>query len=274
MKKKHIPAKKNAAPAKKKAEIEEKVILDTHIKRIIDSGMSKEEVEKLKKEPDTRIILCSAYSSFVLRVDKKVFCGINAINYTLNKAKIRVLDTGRGYTYVLTKKDSVPSILELLKGMGRIYVRKFEAPVAKEKVDKKPTANTPEVRRNAKKVRKKANKDKNKMRAFYAALRNGSVSKRIKIHNPKLAKEIEEWMKDKKSKKKTYKSDKGKHPRVNITNAEKRRITSQKKSAKQVARLNKIKATEEIKMSLNATKKAQIISAKKAEKEQSLNLAA
>jgi hypothetical protein len=269
MKKKHIPAKKNAAPAKKA----EQPIIEAHVKRLIDMGMTQKEIEEKLKDPEARIVLYSAYSSYQLKIGKKTYQAGKAIEYTLNKAKIGVLSNGKDYGYILTKKNDVPSILDLLKGMGRLYVRKWDPIVKKKHSPKKPTNNTAEVKINAKKSRKATKLQDNKMRAFYAAKRNGGVSERIKIHNPKLAAEIEAWLKTNGTKKKSIKrknSNIGPHMPKAVLKLSK----AIKKSTQQVVKAEKKKAVEAKRMALNVERKAAIAKKKSSNKEQTLNLAA
>ena len=270
---KHIPAKKNAAPAKKAEKKEEQPIIEAHVKRLIEMGVSKEEINKRLKDPDARIILYSAYSSYQLKVDKKTYQAGAAIEYTLNKAKIGVLSNGKEYGYILTTKQDVPSILDLLKGMGRLYVRKWSPIVKKKHSPKKPTNNTVEVRKEAKRKRKLENVSQNYKRAFYAAKRNGGVSERIKIHNPKLAAEIEAWLeKQSTQKKKIIRKNKNIGPHT--TKRVRKLIAASKKMAKQTVKVEKKKATEAKRMALNAEKRKAAAKKVAASKEQLLNLAA
>lgn len=216
MKKNNRPAKK-AAPAKK-AENTKSVnqrTFEVHIKRLSERGMSKEDIYKKLHEEDTRLILCIAYDSYKLdagtikitrgvkkkEVEKHVILyGIKAIKHVLNENKVDMIDGGHNYVYILTKKDKVDEITNLVKDMGRVSVRKWEDHYHKPKKDKKPTNNTAEAKTAAKNTRKDAKKKAAEMRPYYAALRKGGVSERIKKHNKALAEKIEAWLKTMKNK--------------------------------------------------------------------------
>ncbi len=216
MKKNNRPAKK-AAPAKK-AENTKSVsqrTFEVHIKRLSERGMSKEDIYKKLHEEDTRLILCIAYDNYKLdvgtikitrgkekkEVDKHVVLyGIKAIKHVLNENKVDMIDGGHNYVYILTKKDKVDDITKLIGEMGRVSVRKWEDHHTKPKKEKKPTGNTTEAKTAAKKTRKDAKKKAAEMRPYYAALRKGGVSERIKKHNKALAEKIEAWIKTMKNK--------------------------------------------------------------------------
>lgn len=196
---KHTKAKRNAAPAKSAENIAQQRTTAIHIKRLSERGLSKEKIDEMLHDPDARLVLCIAYDSYVLkREGQKNLHGIKAIKFTLNENKIDMIDGGHNYVYILTKVDDIDNISEAIGNMGRISIRKWEDKVEKPKKEKKPTNNTAEKKQSAKNKRKTANKKAAEMRPYYAALRKGGVSERIKKHNKELAEKIQKWLDEKK----------------------------------------------------------------------------
>lgn len=218
MKKNNIPVKKHnnkfakhnkkTAPAKNAENVAQQRTVAIHIKRLSERGLSEEEIHKKLDDPEARLVLCIAYDSYVLkREGKKNLHGIKAIKYTLNENKVDMIDGGHNYVYVLTNTKEIDKISKLIGDMGRISIRKWEWPKVKEKKEKKHTNNTDEAKTAAKNKRKAAKKNAAEMRPYYAALRKGGVSERIKKHNKALAERIEKWLKDKKNEKPKSKSE-------------------------------------------------------------------
>lgn len=219
---KYTKMKRKAAPAKNAENIAQQRTIAIHIKRLSERGLSKEEIDKILHDPDERLVLCIAYDSYVLkREGQKNLRGIKAIKFVLNENKIDMIDGGHNYVYILTKVNDIDNISKVIGDMGRISIRKWEDKVEKPKKEKKPTNNTDEKKQSAKNKRKTANKKAAEMRPYYAALRKGGVSERIKKHNKALAEKIQKWLDEKKE------------------------MTPKNKSAKKVEKKAKLKARRE-----------------------------
>ena len=213
--------------------------------RLIRAGLTENDIKELEKNEHVRTILCLSYGTHTVqngtrkcKKDKKeievpnILHGTAAIVFTLKQHNIDVLTSGKQYVYVKTTDDKVDEISKIMSPMGRIYVQEWHPIVApnpmKHKTKKKsaPTMTKAEVK------------------AYYAALRKGGVSKRIKKYNPTLADKITNLIKNKKKNK---------------------QVTSfEKKAAKKAAKKAKIIATN-LKVAERNAKKAEI-NAKKPQK--------
>lgn len=231
MKKNNIPAIKNAAPAN--AEITNKKLVrrQRRLRHLAKLGFSEDEILEIFKDESVRMVMCLYYTSFTMEGTrtKKIYhrdekhhvtnvteeevkvtlTGRQAAEKFLKENNIEAVTLGPTYCYIKTDVDHVDGILETLKPLGRTSVTKPE-PMTKEKLEKdkekqrklehkenkKPTNNTAEVKVAAKAKRKELNKQKAAMRPYYAALRKGGVSARIKKYNKTLAEKIEKWLKD------------------------------------------------------------------------------
>ena len=236
------------------------------LRSLMKLGLSKDEIEKLLKKEEERLVLCMYYTSFQLEkgVKKKtiykrdsqhrvigteeievpnILRGREAVEEALKQANITPLRVGEVYCYVKTTKNDLDTILEALKPIGRTSVTKPE-PISKESMEKeqkakmkaeqkknrKPSNNTDEVKKAAKAKRKEENMRKAAMRPYYAALRKGGVSARIKKFNKTLADKIEKWIAEKK------KADAEKAQKDKEYRAKHRQLTSLEMKANKRAR--------------------------------------
>lgn len=283
-----------------KAEKKERsaIIRARRYRRFAKMGFSDEQIKELEKNENVRTIMCLPYSSYSVengtklisvgkKKDKKevpdILRGCAAVIYTMKQHNIDVLSSGSNYVYITTTVDKLDEITDLMKQMGRIYVHKWHPAKDDDNKNKKPTNNTKEAKKNAKNARKVKNKSFSYMRPFYAAARNGSVSKRIKMHNPKLAKEIEEWLKNRKTtntKRKNRHTNSHtnghyiKHEKRNMTLLEIKAIRRANKVGRAIIRKEEKKALEAKRMAKNDKKLKASIKKKEAKKEQSLKFAA
>lgn len=148
--------------------------------RLLKSGMTEAQIEELANEEKTRIITCLLYGSYTVdlgtrkvKKDKKeveipnILTGQRAAQYTLGENKVTVLRAHNNYVIIKSNVDDLEKDSAILESMGRIQVTKLQPKQEKPKKEKKPTANTAEVKKAAKKKRKAANMEKVKNREFY-----------------------------------------------------------------------------------------------------------
>lgn len=253
--------------------------------KLLRLGLTDEQKEEILKDQNIRTILCLYYSSYTVengtkevRVGKKkdnktevvpnILHGRHAAEFTINKEiealnHVTVLKYGPTYCWIKLPVEDVEKVSEILKPIGRFSVTKhslnesIKKVVPKEDVEKKPSNNNKTVAAEAKARRKDENKKRAAMRPYYAALRKGGVSARIKKHNKKFALKIESWIKDRIAK------EKKKHEK--IVAKDNRQLTSiERKNNKRMRKLAKQKATRERRIDMQ--KKREIINAKEREK--------
>ena len=148
--------------------------------RLLKSGMTETQIEELANEEKTRIITCLLYGSYTVdlgtrkvKKDKKeveipnILTGQRAAQYTLGENKVTILRAHNNYVIIKSTVDDLEKDSAILESMGRIQVTKLQPKQEKPKKEKKPTANTAEVKKAAKKKRKAANMEKVKNREFY-----------------------------------------------------------------------------------------------------------
>lgn len=251
MKKQNIPAKKKAAPVNKtEATIKAyNRTVNYHIQRLSERGLSKEEIQNKLKDENARIMLCIAYDSYKLElgevekeVGKKkkkvkknlVLYGVKALKHILLQKKVDMIDGGHNYVYVLTNKKDADKLADEIKEVCRVSIRKWEWKKCDVPREKKPTDNTDEKKIAAKKKRKGENMKKAAMRPYYAALRKGGISERIKKHNKALAAKIQEWL-DKREKKAEEDVKNMKHKPKAIRKAVKKDKLAARKKARLIA---------------------------------------
>ena len=259
------------------------------IRSLMKQGLSKEEIEQWFKNDAKRLILVLAYDSFCVKngtKTKKVFVkdekhrvtgveekevdinlyGINALKKFCEDNKLSLIASHKG-TYghagwILSDKDNIDKVIELLKPVGRTSVTKPENPISKPvetKKEKKSTNNTADVKKVAKTRRKESKVKATEMRAYYAALRKGGVNARIKKHNPTLAKKIEDWLKDHK-KKEIEKAENNKEHRAKhrqLTSLEVKANKRARKAAKHIATHERMIAAQKKQAEANAKIRAQ-----------------
>lgn len=197
--------------------------------KLIAAGATKEQIEQLITEENARTILCIYYGNHTVdlgeqevevkkynkekrcyeptKVTKNVILrGRNAAEHTIREKGLEVIAFASTHCFIKTTADKAEEIANDLRAtIGRCYVTKHERLPVKETMEKlnpkpeekkKPTYNTSERKKAAKARRKAANIKKAEMRPYYAALRKGGVSARIKMHNKTLADKIEKWLKE------------------------------------------------------------------------------
>ena len=302
MKTNNIPSNATLAPAKK-AENKKLFNRQRRYRRLAKLGFSEDQIQEIFKHEANRMVLCLYYSSFkiegVPRVkkhykrDKKhhiVEVKEETVNVTLtgrqaaekfledNKIK-NIMKVGPTYCYIKTDADHVDELIETLKPLGRTSVTKPEL-MCKEKLEKdkeaerkaehkannKPSNNTEEVKKAAKKARKDKNKEAAEKRTYYAALRKGGVSARIKKYNKTLAEKIEKWLKERKktAEEKAERLDKHKRDRRQMSSLEQKANKRARKAAKRLATIERLQARQKAQMENNA--KLRVERAQKAQK--------
>lgn len=211
--------------------------------RLIRAGLTENDIKELEKNEHIRTILCLSYGTHTVqngtkkrKKDKKeievpnILHGTAAIVFTLKQHNIDVLTSGKQYVYVKTTDDKVDEISKIMSPMGRIYVQEWHPIVTSNPVKHKT------------KKKSAPTMTKAEVKAYYAALRKGGVSKRIKKYNPTLADKI-----------------------TNLIKKKDKQVTSfEKKAAKKAAKKAKIIATN-LKVAERNAKKAEI-NAKKPQK--------
>lgn len=235
------------------------------MRSMLKLGMPKELIEEMFAQEDNRMILVLLYGTYTVedgtrtikirKRDKQhkvcsietkevpnVLRGFNAAKHYIDENKLHFMSGSTNAIWVLSDKDNVDDAVEKLKVLGRVSVTKPEKYTKKteKKAPKKPTNNTVKVRKAAKAKRKHTNVTKAAMRPYYAALRKGGVSERIKKYNKTLADKIEKWLKEVKAAKASHKKgseeERAKH----------RQLTSiEMKSRKRARKAAKFLATQE-----------------------------
>lgn len=239
------------------------------IRSMIRRGMTQEQIDEWFKNEDTRMVLCILYGTFkiedgtrkkkvyhrgvdhhVTSVEEEevpiVLKGLSAAKKFAENEKMNVVGCSLSSIWVKTDKNNVDEVVEKLNQLGRTSVTCPEPKREVEKKEKKPTNNTAEVKAAAKKARKAANKENAAMRPYYAALRKGGVSKRIKKHNKTLAEKIEKWLKEQRAKEankaEADKQHRAKHRQ--LTSKERKAAKRAHKAAKVLATKNRIRSRE------------------------------
>lgn len=280
--------------ARKEAEMRSRA---RRIRSLMKLKIPKEEIEAMFEEENTRTVLCLYYTSFAIEdgVKKKrihhrneqhkvvsveevevpsILRGKEAVKEALKRANIEPLFLGPNYCWIKTTKDDLDTILKVLEPIGRTSVTKpkrltKEEVAAKqkaerkleEKANRKPSNNTDEAKKAAKEKRKAVKRDAAQMRPYYAALRKGGVSERIKKHNKSLADKIEAWIK-KKRKEDAEKAERDKEHRAKhrqLTSIEMKANKRARKVAKHLAAQERRREQEKKRMEKNATAKAKRI---------------
>lgn len=277
----------SARDARKEAKMRSRA---RRIRSLMKLKIPKEKIDAMFEEEKIRTVLCLYYTSFTIEngVKKKrihhrneqhrivsveevevpaILRGKEAVKEALKRANIEPLFLGPNYCWIKTTKDDLDSILKVLEPIGRTSVTKPE-PVSKERVEKeqkakmkaeqkknrKPSNNTDEVKKAAKAKRKEENIRKTEMRPYYAALRNGGVSTRIKKFNKTLADKIEKWIAEKK-KADAEKAEKNREYRAQhrqLTSLEMKANKHARKAAKHLAAQERRREREKKRMENNA----------------------
>lgn len=277
--------------ARKEAEMRSRA---RRIRSLMKLKIPKEKIDALFEEEKIRTVLCLYYTSFTIEdgVKKKrihhrneqhkvvsveevevpaILRGKEAVKEALKRANIEPLFLGPNYCWIKTTKDDLDSILKVLEPIGRTSVTKPKCLTKEEVADKqkaerkleekanrKPSNNTDEAKKAAKAKRKAIKWNRAQMRPYYAALRKGGVSERIKKHNKSLADKIEAWLK-KKRKEDAEKAEKDKEYRSKhrqLTSIEMKANKRARKVAKHLAAQERRRAQEKKQMDNNATAKA------------------
>lgn len=259
------------------------------IRSLMKLKIPKEEIEAMFEEENTRTVLCLYYTSFAIEdgVKKKrvhhrneqhkvvsveevevptILRGKEAVKEALKRANIEPLFLGPNYCWIKTTKDDLDSILKVLEPIGRTSVTKpkrlTKEEVAtkqkaerklEEKANRKPSNNTEEAKKNAKKKRKETKMKAAEMRPYYAALRKGGVSARIKKHNKSLAEKIETWLENRR-KVNLEKAEKNKEYRADhrqLTSLEMKANKRARKIARHLAAQERRKEREKLRMEIN-----------------------
>lgn len=313
LKKGYILGKATPAPAKKaenKKEVTNHIARDKRneaesrsrarrMRSMLKLGMKPELVQEMFADEQNRMILVLLNGQYTVQDgmrDKKVrhydkatknvsikvtqvpniLRGFDAAKKYVEDNKFHFMSGSPNSIWVLSDKDHVDSVVEKLKILGRTSVTKPEKKAEKKPKDKKPTNNTEEVKKAAKTARKAAKKAYADMRPYYAALRKGGVSERIKKHNRTLADKIEAWLKERKDieAKKVDKIEKHKRDHRQMSNIEMKANKRARKAAKHVAAQERRREAEKKRMEHN-----EAVRAKRAQKpakpvQKKLNMAA
>lgn len=255
---------------------------------LIRRKVPKEDIESIPKE--NYIVLCRSYGSYtvedgVREIKKKnkatetvpnILRGTSAIVHLIretfkqdmNDNKIKIVHVGSLHVCLSIVPTLRESVETCLKPVGRISL--WKKPISqppKPKKNKKPSNNTEEAKKNAKNERKESKQAANDMRPYYAARRNmkkgasikKAISKRIRMHNPTLAADIEAWLAKNPidtKKRVGHAAKKGSHQfHNNVTSLQMKRSEHMKKEQQRIATLKKMKATQATKMASNQAKR-------------------
>ena len=260
------------------------------MRSMLKLGMSKESIQEMFAQEDNRMVLIllnGAYTvqdgtiskTFRKRDERhrivsvetkevpKILRGYVAARKYVDDNKLHFMAGGTNAIWILSDKDHVDDVVKTVSILGRVSVTKPElhtqetesARLKKEKKStKKPSNNTAEVKAAAKARRKQANAQKMQMRPYYAALRKGGVSARIKRYNPELAKKIEAWIKEKKAvdakREEKLKEYRAKHRQ--LTSIERKSNKRARKAVKHLAALERRRELEKKRADSNAEKRA------------------
>ena len=271
------------------------------MRSMLKLGMKEELIEEMFAQEDNRMILVLLDGKYTVQDGTKtktvrkrdehhklvsketievpnILQGFAAARKYVEEQNLQFMSGCGNAIWVLSDKDNVDDAVEKLKILGRVSVTKPEkhtyeteaARIKKEKKSvKKPSNNTAEAKTAAKTRRKNANLSKAAMRPYYAALRKGGVSARIKKFNPDLAEKIENWIKKIKKQKaaETEKAERiAEHRRVHrqMSSLEMKANKRARKAAKHLTTQERRKAAEAKRAAINAKAKAE--RAKKAQK--------
>ena len=265
-------------------------------KVLIRRGVNQEDIEKM--DDKSVIVLCMSYGTYTVQdgvreklVKKRnehrkvigketkqipnILRGTKAIEFTIREKfkpmldddTMKFLSIGSNHVFIKVAEKDKDSLIEFLNTTGRVSVYKKPWPEKPKKKEKKPSNNTEEAKKNAKNERKESKQAAKDMRPYYAARRNvkkgapikKAVSKRIRMHNPTLAADIEAWLaKNPVDTKKRvgHTAKKGSHQfHNNITSLQMKRSERMKKERQRIATLKKMKATQAAKMASNQAKR-------------------
>lgn len=241
---KNIPAQ-NAAPAAKKAETKstlskKEMYMQIEMNRRINSfkrkckqyGLSDEDTKKKVEEYKKELAKESSYDVLILFDIKNKLCKESIMN-----SKIKYKYITDSHCWLEGNRDTLNKIYEVIPEGCKVYP--YRKPIKKpsiivEDANKKLSNNSKEKASLAKEDRKEAQFARHSMKPYYAALRRGHVSKRIIMHNPKLAEDIERWIESYEKKKSEKKSRPNKG-----TNRSVRKKLSKMKSKKTTLALTK-----------------------------------
>lgn len=259
--------------------------------RLLKNGIKQEQIDEFEKNSDLRTISCASYGQYTVdlgekeitvrkkkekKMVKNILKGTEAIEHLAKENNFDVICTDTHRIYVnATEKDMI-DVYNKLNKFGHISIYKWVFEEKKSEKTKKPTNNTAEAKVNAKKARKSANKKGADMRPYYAALRKGGVSKRIKMHNKTLAEKIEKWLKEKKAAQEKNKAAKELHDTNHrqVTTKRKNSIRKAKKLVNRMKRLEALQAREKKAAIANAANKKKGAQKAKKQAQTELNLAA
>ena len=248
--------------------------------RMVEAGMTEDQIKEYEKNLQIRTIMVMPYSSFFFidGTKKKIIYHRGVDHHVTSKEEVEVdnrltgvsavlaymkshniepicsntLCKGRGiphigYVYFNTTEDKLDETKELMKDVGRLIIHRWVAEEpAEERQQRKPTKNTKDAKAAAKKARKDANKQKVDMRPYYAAKRKGGVSARIKKFNPTLSAKIEEWLAEQTKKLEGKKISSESKKTSKEYRAQHRQLTSQEmKANKRARKAAKFLATQE-----------------------------
>lgn len=199
------------------------------IRSLMRLGMDKESIEKMFAQEENRMILVLLNGKYTIEDGTKkkkiikrdehhkivsseekevpnILRGYDAARKYVENEKLHFMAGSKTAIWILSDINHVDEVVGKLNILGRVSITKpekrtkntEEARIKSEKKVSKPTNNTTEAKKSAKKDKKEVNKKQEYMRPYYAALRRGSINKRIKRHNPELAKKISLWIKERK----------------------------------------------------------------------------
>ena len=217
------------------------------IRSMMRNGMTEDQIKEYFSKQDARFVLCLLYGDFTVEDGKKkktvvkrdekhkivskeeveipnILHGVAAAKKFAEQEKMEIIASGVTSIWVKTDKSNVDEIVKKLSPLGRTSVTKPETKTEKKEKIKKPTNNTAEAKKKAKAKRKAENIAKTDMRPYYAALRKGGVSKRIKKYNKTLADKIEKWLKEKKNAK----------PKGRLTRCEIKQLRRERKAIRKI----------------------------------------
>ena len=250
------------------------------IRSLMKQNIPKEQIEEWMHEENNRFVLCLIYNSFCVKDGDKNLYGIKAFEKFCKDNKLNVMSTHKGSVlagWILSDKDNVEAVTKLLTTVGRTSITKPELrAVSKKKKTKKPTNNTSKAKKSAKEVRKASKQEAAKMRPYYAALRKGGVSTRIKKYNKTLAEKIEAWIKEKK-KHDAEMAEKDKEYRAKhrqLTSLEMKANKRARKAAKHLAAQERHRAQEKKQMENNTIEREKRAQKAKKPVQTELNMAA
>lgn len=201
--------------------------------RLKSKGLTDAQIDEHFKNANERLILLLPYPAV----------GVKKATEMLKKDKIDIVADGTNeskpgnYVYIKTTKDKADGLSKALRDIGRSSIHKIVEGEEKVVKEKKPTNNTAEKKLAAKKKRKAEN------------------------------------LKKLKSRKKNIRKPKKKYSKVNTPYSELKRSKRAKRIAKAIARRERIKAAEKLKMASNDIKRKEIKNTKPVEQELQLKAA-